>query len=270
MPAQASLRRNGLLRALVRRLRPREIRNRGDYAALVRAAPGTGRILEIGPFVWPLVRGSDVTYADVLTTDEIQARARDIGVGAEDAPDIEFVVPPSDLSAITEKFRAVVSCHLIEHQPDPIGHLRQVAALLQPGGRYFLIVPDRRYCADHYLPSSSLAELIAAHAERRRAHILRSYIEHRALTVHNDPLRHWRGDHGQPFVDFATRLDRAIGEFDDPGFVDLHAWYWDPVAFRDVLTDLGAAGQIPFRVQSVYPTRRNDVEFYAVLAPRDP
>lgn len=265
------LRRIGPLRVLVRHARAIRSRNRGhftrgDYAELVRVAPGSGRILEIGPFAWPLVRGRDVAYADVLTTEGIRARARDIGANPDSAPEIDFVIPASDLSAIEERFRAVVSCHLIEHQPDLIGHLQQVAQLLEPGGRYFLIVPDRRYCADHYVPSSTLAELIAARSEKRVAHVLRSFIEGRALTVHNDPIRHWAGDHGRRFDDFPARLSNAIAEFAAAeDYIDLHTWFFDPTSFRDLMTDLGDAGQIPFRVEAVYPTRRDDVEFYAVL-----
>lgn len=263
---RAHLGRIGPLRAIFRHASANRVRNRSDFAELVRAVPGNGRILEIGPFAWPLLRGPDVAYADVLSTEQIRARARDIGADADGAPEIDFVVPPSDLSAIEEQFRAVVSCHLIEHQPNLVGHLQQVAQMLEPGGRYFLIVPDRRYCADHYLPSSTLAELVAAHSEKRVRHVLRSLIEHRALTVHNDPLRHWQGDHGRRIDDFPSRLRSAIAEFATGDFVDLHTWYFDPASFREVITDLGEAGQIPFRVQVVYPTRRDDVEFYAVLA----
>lgn len=264
--SRVQLRRIGPVRSLVQRARAKQVRNRSAFAELVRAAPGNARILEIGPFAWPLLRGQDIAYADVLTTEQIMARARDIGVIADDAPIINYVVLPSDLSGVKERFRAVVSCHVIEHQPDIIGHLQQVGQLLAPGGRYFLIVPDRRFCADHYLANSTLDEMIAAHSEGRVTHTLRSLIQHRVLTVHNESRRHWEGDHGRRFDDFSIRLKDALVEFAAGDFVDLHAWHFDPDSFRDVVTDLADLEQVPFHVDVVYPTRRGDLEFYAVLS----
>jgi len=246
--------------------RDNRIRGRGDFAQLAAATAGGGNVLELGPFYAPLLRGPEVRYADVLTTEELRARAVEVGGDPAGVPLIDFVVRPHDLSSIHESFRACMSSHVIEHQPDLVGHLIQVAQLLHPGGRYFLVVPDRRYCFDHFMPSSSLAEVIAAHREGRSTHILRSVIEHRALTVHNDPIRHWKGDHGDRHENSMARLEAAVAEFNSSsGYVDVHAWYFDPQSFRDLITELHALGIVPFSVETVYPTHRDSLEFWAVL-----
>jgi hypothetical protein len=238
------------------------------FAELIRKERGSGRILEIGPFAWPLLRGPDIAYADVLTTEQIRARTVDIGSDPEGTPAIDYVVLPSDLSSIAERFRAIVSCHVIEHQPNLIGHLQQVWRLLEPGGRYFLIVPDRRYCADHYMPNSSLAELLSANQEQRTSHVRRTFIEHRALTVHNDAIRHWAGDHGSPFEGFASRLERADRDFQHDEFIDMHAWHFDPDGFVKTMRQLRASGQSPLAIADVWSTRRDEIEFYAILERR--
>lgn len=269
-PIRGGLRRIRPLRALVVLVRSARAKRvaipaRIAFAELIRRERGSGRILEIGPFAWPLLRGPEIAYADVLTTEKIRARAIEIGADPEGTPAIDFVVPPSDLSGISERFRAIVSCHVIEHQPNLIGHLHQVSGLLEPGGRYFLIVPDRRYCADHYLPNSSLAELLSANQEQRTSHVRRTFIEHRALTVHNDAIRHWAGEHGAPIEEFAARLEHADHEFQLGEFVDMHAWHFDPDGFVGTMRQLQASGQIPLAIAQVWPTRRDEIEFFAIL-----
>jgi SAM-dependent methyltransferase len=166
-------------------------------------------VLEIGPFCNPVVRGRNVAYFDVLDRAALRARAVAIGQDPAGVPAIDFVAPDGDLSGIGRRFAAVISAHCIEHQPDLVRHLTQVAALLGPGGHYFLIVPDRRYCFDHFLPDSSLSGVLAAHREGRRVHRLESVIEHRALTTHNWVDRHWAGDHLDPAYHATIRRARA-------------------------------------------------------------
>ena len=94
--------------------------------------------------------------------------------------------------------RAVFSSHCIEHQPDLVRHLQEVANLLEPDGAYFLLIPNKLYCFDHFIAETSVADVMLAHHLGHRVHTLASVIEHRALTTHNDPSRHWLGDHADP------------------------------------------------------------------------
>ncbi len=55
-------------------------------------------------------------------------------------------VPPGDdgdLVAEGERFAAVTALEVIEHVPDPAGFMRDLAALLAPGGRLFLSTVNR-------------------------------------------------------------------------------------------------------------------------------
>jgi hypothetical protein len=98
-------------------------------------------------------------------------------------------------------------------------------------------------------------------------HTLRSVIEHRALTTHNDSLRHWRGDHGIIFENCERRVQAAEQEFYDAKghYIDVHAWYFSPDSLSAILSALHSMGLIQLRVQSVYPTRYGDIEFWMVL-----
>lgn len=240
------------------------LRDRKDFVALI---PSSADVLEIGPFCNPLLRGPNVSYFDVLSQDELIARARLIGLDAAGVPHIDFVSQTSDLSIVTRHFDVVVSSHCIEHQPDLLSHLQDVSRLLPPGGAYFLLVPDKRYCFDHYIPLSSLAEIMTARHERRKAHTLRSVIEHRALITHNDSLRHWQGDHGVMFENFEQRLQTALQEYEDikGGYIDVHAWYFTNDSAFAILAALHSMGLSQLAVDRVYAPRYGTNEFWMIL-----
>ena len=236
---------------------------------LIAAVKAERTVLEIGPFTSPVVRGRNVAYFDVLDRAELKARAGQVGQDPAGVPEIDFVSPEGDLSVVEGRFAAAVSSHCIEHQPDLVRHLRQVAALLAPGGHYFLMVPNRLYCFDHFLPDTSLAQVLAAHVEGRRVHRLESVIEHRALTTHNSPARHWAGDHADPGFreSIVPRAGAALAEYAAAagGYVDVHAWQFTPGSFRSLIGMLHEGGYSPLRPLRVYETPRGRNEFTAIL-----
>ena len=229
----------------------------------IRQATVDGPVLEIGPFVSPRLVGEHVRYFDLLDTDGLNARAARKGL-PRTAPRIDYVSASGDLSRVPGPFAAVFSAHCIEHQPDLVDHLRAVERLLRPGGRYLLIAPDKRYCMDHFLPESTVAAVIDAHLGSARRHGARSIIEHRALTTHNSPRRHWRGDHGQPGPD-VERLKAAMAEVASGRSSDVHAWTFTPQSFRVLIEALGHAGLTGLTVEAVHATPYGRGEFCAVL-----
>ena len=242
-----------------------------DRNAFVGLIPLTNSVLEIGPFAQPVLRGPHLRYVDVLSTEDLRKRARALGMDETKVPNIGWVSNGSDLSVVNDTFDAVVSSHAIEHQPDFVSHLNQVADLLKPNGSYYLLVPDHRYCFDHFLTPSTVAQVLGAHLENRTVHSLSSVVEHRALTTHNDPARHWAGDHGDPNENRTSRIASAIQEISDANgaYIDVHAWYFTPRSFREVITDLSATKHISFSVQRMFPTRPNSNEFWAILQKHD-
>ena len=226
-------------------------------------------LLEIGPFCRPLKRGPRVEYLDVLDAGQLRARAAKAGANAAGVPDVIHHV--GDLDVVDRSYDAVLSSHAIEHQPDLVRHLQQVERVLNPGGGYFLIIPDKRYCFDHFMAESTIADVLQAHREQRRTHTLKSVVEHRALTVHNDHRRHWAGDHGNPERDRAARIKAALGEYEAAAgrYIDVHAWYFVPSSFRSIVTSLRELGLIGLEVAGIYHTARDRNEFCAILEKPD-
>ncbi len=238
---------------------------RGSRTAFTAHIGTHDSVLEIGPFCNPTMSGNNVQYLDILDENELRDRAIRLGINPERCPEqIHYL---GDLDGIAETFDAVVSSHCIEHQPDLIHHLTGVARVLPPDGSYFLFVPDKRYCFDHFIPQSTVAEVVQAHRERRTKHILRSVIEHNALNTHNDPGLHWAGQHDVGHgKDLAGRINDAIKLYDtSEEYLDVHAWYFTPETFVEIFTALRDCGISPLKLTEIYTTKQNESEFFAVL-----
>jgi SAM-dependent methyltransferase len=243
---------------------PNTLATRADFAGLV---PKNADALEIGPFYSPVLKSRRTKYFDVLSQEELIARARVIGIPEPNVPRIDFISPVGDLSVVDQQFDVVLSSHCLEHQPDLIAHLQQVERILRTGGRYFLLIPDKRYCFDHFMPASTAAEVMDAHYLPARVHSLRNVINHRAFTCHNDGSRHWAGDHGTYLDNHAARVNAAIAEYQahDGGYIDVHAWFFTPDSVRELITTLGELDMTSFTIERLYPTRKESIEFWMVL-----
>jgi len=249
------------------------IDGRGAFLDLI---PRGAALLEIGPFCTPCFtpRTHRVRYLDAFPTEQLRLIVGELSWGRPDlVPEIDYVWrggPYAEL--IQERFDAVFSSHNFEHQPCLITHLRDIASVLAPGRRLFLIIPDRRYCFDHYLPESTIADVLDAFIERRSKHSARSILEHRLLLTHNETEAHWNGDHGPdprrraPSAEIVRIIADNLRSPSVPEtYIDTHAWQFVPESFGLLMRTLKAAGLTPFEVERVYPTLRLSNEFYAVL-----
>lgn len=225
-----------------------------------------GSALEIGPSWSPILRGSHVAYLDVFNAGELRARAKKHGVDPELCPSvIDFV---GDIADVDREFDYVVSSHSIEHQPDLVHHLKCVHGLLKPGGRYYLIIPDKRFCFDARKAESTIAGVLQAHKERRTHHTLQSVIEGAVFSTHNDAALHWQAP-PDPVEDeqLADLVELAMKEFDAAGggYLDVHAWYFTPASFRSIASTLFKLELTGLQPSRVFNTPRNALEFCAVL-----
>lgn len=243
--------------------RAHTLESRNAFAALL---PPELDVLEIGPYYAPLVSGPRVRYFDIDGKATLMAQAARHGLPTDRVPEVHYVSPTADLGIVDATFDAVISSHVVEHQPDFVGHLDSVRRLLRPGGLYFLLVPDKNYCLDHFMAPSTIAELMEAHVLGRKQHTLRSQLAYAALRTHNDTRRHWRGDH-QPVTPTVASIQQTVQEFlkSDGRYEDVHAWYFEPASFKTNIQLLQQMNETDFKLLRLYPTQTNSNEFWAVL-----
>ena len=249
-----------------------EGRTASPYAVrdgLLKFARGANSVLEIGPGHRPCLTGPKVRYFDVTDSEGLRRRvAHKPEENVSGAPKtVHYISETGDLGIVTETFDVVFSSHAIEHQPDLIRHLRAAQRLLNPGGAYIALMPDRRFCFDQFQPRSTLGQAIQAFKEERRTHSIANVIDANMLGAHNDPPRHWAGD--SPDVPLDVRRARhALKALEqaDGGYVDVHAWRFSSDEMRETLNMLSALELIGFKTIRVFSTPRDCGEFGMILA----
>lgn len=229
--------------------------------------------LEIGPFFCPVLKGENVKYFDVLNKDDLLKKLKsDPVVKYEDhcknVAYIDFVEPTGDMSVIKEKFDIVFSSHNIEHQVDLVRHLKQVEELLTSGGKFYLFVPDKRYCFDNTTPESNISNVLAVYSLKEKVHNLQNILSMRCEITHNESIKHWSNDHGLTKGEQDVNCYKnALKEyFDSKGqYIDSHKWRFTPESFYKIVKALSDLGYINFEIETIYDTEKNSHEFQAIL-----
>ncbi len=244
---------------------------------------GTGHGLEIGPLAKPIaVRpDADVSYVDITDRDGLVAHyGDDPDVDTDAIPELDFwltqqhgIVTIDDACAAGAPFDWVVASHVIEHVPDVIGWLQQIAAVTGDGGTLVLAIPDRRYCFDVHRPPTTVGQALEAHERGDRSPQTRAVFDYFHQVVTISAADAWEGRIPGPEARIHS-LDAAVafaGRAREGEYVDSHVWLFTPSEFVAFVDDLGRLGLVDFAVERVVPTRRNELEYYALLTriPRD-
>jgi SAM-dependent methyltransferase len=238
-----------------------------DRFGLMSLLKSCSSILEIGVFDSPSVEflrdeSKKIHYADWLDKESLKTRAALIpGRHPENVPDIHYLLSQG-YAQITERYDAIVSHHCIEHQPNLIQHLNDVHSILNPGGWYLFSVPDKRRCFDHFIPESTIVDVVEAFYNQRVKPALKSVIEHRCFTRHDYQAS------SDPYISFSPELrtcfDNAFQEFANHDYVDVHCWQFTPYGFKRLYNQLKSLGFVPsYREFCVYCA---GAEFYVALA----
>ncbi len=236
--------------------------------------------VEIGPLAHPLIHKSDgdVLYADHMPTDALRHHYRDhptLGpAGVDGIVPVDIVLGEGGLA---EALRGrgpvdyIVASHVLEHIPDPLGWLAEAAEVMNEGGVFCLIVPDKRFTFDHFRTPTSVGALVAAKLLRLRKPPLSIVYEHFARACAVDRRAVWRGRPVAPRPlsggsaaahELAERIAR------DDAYVDVHCSVFTPFSFAVVLEEVLGLGLLPFECSALEPTRAREDEFFVLLRKR--
>lgn len=220
---------------------------------------------EIGPLNIPLVTkaDADVLYVDHLPTEALKAKYSHY----EGLVDIDRPMGDKSLRQTLEgdaPLDFVVASQVMEHVPDPIGWLGDLAAVLKVGGRAAISLPDRRLTFDLYRRESRPSDFIAAHVAGATVPDARAVYDHFSQvaavsmqwavkeSVYPDDVVHGMGAVVAPPFDVDPL--ELVRQARDGAYHDVHAWVYTPVSFVLCFAHLAGAGLIPFRCSQFYPT----------------
>jgi SAM-dependent methyltransferase len=233
------------------------------------------RGIEIGPLVTPIVSKeiSEVYYVDHAGREELQAKyANDPNVNIEKIVQIDAVW---DEKALAEcfpdgrKFDYVLASHVMEHVPDMLGWLHEIAAVLRPGGRLLLAVPDKRFTFDYLRQPSRLSEVIDAYLRRIRRPTPAQIFDHAANAAEVDMSAAWRGpldpESLKRYRDTRFALERSIESIRDCKYIDGHWWVFTGRSLAALFLELAGLDLLPYRCVNFYEPEPDTNEIDVIL-----
>ena len=230
-----------------------EIRRR-SYWALQDFGHGHG--LEIGPLHRAIVeRGmADVSYLDVMDRDGLVAHyaVDDHGVDVTLIPEIDYflIQPDGRTLSLSEAAKAgapfdwVMASHVIEHVPDVVGWLADIAELVADDGSLVLAVPDKRYTFDLHRPPTTVGQMLEAHLNQNDRPSVRAVYDHFSTAVDYNHLDLWRGI----TTSYSARVHTLQEAMDNVErtrsgeYVDSHVWLYTPETFLHQMRELRLLG----------------------------
>lgn len=233
--------------------------------------------IELGPLDRPIMAKRDgyrVEIVDYMSAEELRAHYGGRDENAVDVDAIEEVDHVSGGQSLTElvgrtgAYDWIVASHVIEHVPDPVSFFRDVEALLVPSGRLVLVIPDKRYCFDHFGELTSSGQVVDAFVERRTRPTPGQVVDYFARTATADGSIAWgRRTDVDPVPTYGADemrdgYDRSLGGDSFGG--EIHCWRFTPASFRLLVADLRAVGLIDLGIVEEHDTV--GIEFFVALA----
>lgn len=225
----------------------------------------------------------NVTYLDHASSEDLAAKYAD---NPDSGPQVAGLVPVdhvwqpgmtlADALGDTAPVDFVIASHVIEHIPDPIGWLVQIADILRDDGILVLVVPDRRFTFDVNRPETTAAELIDMMLQGRQTPSFQQTFSHESRFVGTvDAPAVWEGldltgvrrtDVADPD---AFALERARAQLGQDGYVDVHCSVFTPDSFLELFQTFVRLGLVPFEVVRFFTTEYGHYEFFVTLRKAD-
>lgn len=147
--------------------------------------------------------------------------------------------------------------------------LRGVSNILNKGGVYVLIIPDKRYCFDHYNLESTIGEVMDAFISKRKYPRLANFIN-TMMPAHNDAIRHWLGEHGKVNQETAPeklllKMEKYSTSLAKGDYLDNHNWKFTPDNFGYIINMLNKLTLIDLSLYRLCHTVWGRLEFVAML-----
>lgn len=205
-----------------------QYRRRGFLERYVSLEKGRG--LEFGAFDLPTVPSTigDCAIADVRSEVHLSERFQ---IPLDEICPVDCVVEPGLPlpDQIDLRFDYVVLCHVLEHIPDVIGMMSQLAGLLMDEGILFIALPDKRQTPDVVRNSTSLPRMIERYVSRTGKASLSEVAEFSLA---------WRNESKSEYLRSPRSFfDSVIYELEH-GEPDVHCNVWQDGEFFEQMRDL--------------------------------
>jgi SAM-dependent methyltransferase len=232
-----------------------------------------GRGLEIGPShnpIAPKKDGFNVQILDHATAQDLRSKYIGHNVLIGNIEEVDFVWNGEDyIDLIGEShcFDWIIASHVIEHVPDLVRYLQQCEKLLKEDGIFSLVIPDRRYCFDYFMPSTTTGLFLDAYLQQRKKPSQGQIFDHFSNASKRNNNIAWglddKGGADELMHDISQALSYWDNALDTENYIDVHCWRFTPASFGLLISDLNNLGLISLEIKAEFATV--GCEFYVSL-----
>lgn len=230
------------------------------------------RILEIGALDYPTFAPPDYNakFVDYVSTEELAKKGEsNPRYKREFLAEVDFVCPtPIYSRVIDEEFDLVVANHVIEHIPDTIRWLEELASVMAPGGHLFLSIPDKRYTFDIARRNTNFIDLLRNYEEEIKKPHVYQILEHFYFHKTVSAADAWTGKHKEKLSQMRYSTEEALRvarHHAGATYADVHCHVFTSDSFLDVIRPLIDLGKVPFHLVSSGETAKMTNEFHVVF-----
>ena len=235
-------------------------------------------ILEIGALNRPIAEqklvhdSSQIFYLDHLATENLRGKYKsDDSVNVEEIVKVDFVCSDGDIpkAVINQKFDRIIASHVIEHVPNPINWIKDLASILKPNGVLHLFIPDKRFTFDCKRSLTTFGEMLEWYLTDRKYPSIQAVYDHFSTAVIVDGGAVWNGvvreiDLVHLFgtklaLDYAQKVDL------EETYFDVHVSTFTPFSFFDLFRQSIEAKLMQIEVIEFVDTQIGQIEFFVSL-----
>ena len=231
--------------------------------------------IEIGALDKPIIPPSTphVFYVDHAETEVLRSKYQgDPYVNVDELVQVHGVWGEASLAQAAARVAPVdfvIASHVLEHVPDLIAWLRELASVLKPRGEVRLAIPDRRYTFDVLRGETRAADVLASHLAGARRPQAREILDYMTHMVGVDTWKIWDGSQDTASLTRQCSIEGSMAvardSADNGNYHDVHCWVFTPLSFAVLMHDLASAAYHPFKCAGYFPTEHNTNEFFVTL-----
>jgi SAM-dependent methyltransferase len=214
---------------------------------------------------------------DRATTEQLREwYSNDEKLNIEDILDVDYVWGEHSLCEATkssESFDYCVASHVIEHIPDLVSWLQEIASILKTGGVACFVVPDKRFTFDYLRSITNIADILENYLRKIRKPSNRQIFDHFSNFVEIDIEKIWSGKIDQkrlkPLYDQRMAYGSCLDAIKNDRYVDSHCSVFTHFSFIDLLSSLSDLGLLDFRMKNFFGVAEGSFEFVVQLEKLD-
>ena len=239
--------------------------------------------LEIGPLTKPLVRkedlqkGGEIFYLDHLPTCKLKEKYKgDLSINVDQIVPVDFVCIDGNIVEATagDLFDYVIASHVIEHAPNLLQFLKDIHAILRPGGHVILIIPDKRFTFDLNRPLTTFGTALENFLENIKFPRISAVYDQASMAIKANGHNLW---HGIVKAEDSNLLDSeaiawkaALRVHKESHYHDVHVNIFTPESFFEILKKAVAHEIALYEVKQFLDTQIGQIEFMVQLEkPKD-